>query len=102
MTRAMEDMTIQGMLSDGPEAVLRVARLACLNDMERYFGDDTDDGQSVISYRNEAAALSLILQQLETADGEGLLMGLFAWHACGANWQTSGEQGCLTTTNGNS
>ena len=47
---------------------LQAARLACLDDLERYFG--APDGGTRISYRNEAAALSLILHRLKTIPGE--------------------------------
>ena len=93
----MEDISVQQMLSESPEAVLRVARVACLNNMERYFGDGDDDGLSVISYRNEAAAVSLILQRVYTADGEVKARDDCSWHACNTNWHSSGWQGCVNT-----
>jgi hypothetical protein len=70
------------MLSGDPEGVLRAARLSCLNDMEQYF-EDGADGHAVISFRNEAAAVSLVLQRLNTADGEerrhGMEGGACTW-----------------------
>ena len=57
------------MLSDDPQATLRAARLSCLNDREQYFGCGAD-GHAIISFQNEAAAVSLIQQRLHAADGE--------------------------------
>ena len=46
---------------------LQAARMGCLDDQEVYFG--APDGSAMISYRNEAAALSLILHQLHNLAG---------------------------------
>jgi hypothetical protein len=47
---------------DSLAGLLRKARLACVDDRERYFGCTTAD--DIISPRNESAALSLLLQEL--------------------------------------
>ena len=63
------DKSVEDMQSEDPQAAMRAARLSCLNDQEQYFGD-VADGLAVISFRNEAAAVSLILQRLQAADGK--------------------------------
>ena len=65
----MESIRGQKMLDESPQAALRAARLECLSDMEQYFGDEGNGGHEIISFRNEAAALSLILQRLSSGDG---------------------------------
>lgn len=47
--------------------LIKVARVACLNDMELYFGIESADMS--INPRNEAAALSLLLQELTSTSG---------------------------------
>ena len=49
------------------EEMIKVARIACLNDMELYFG--IENIETPINPRNEAAALSLLLQDLTRISG---------------------------------
>lgn len=63
------------------DELIKVARIACLDHMEVYFG--VENTHNIISPRNEAAALSLLLQKVETTSG-GLLTGALseALYAC--------------------
>lgn len=47
--------------------LIKVARIACLSDMELYFGVETTE--KMVNPRNEAAALSFLLQELNTTPG---------------------------------
>ena len=47
--------------------LIKVARIACLNEMELYFGVETTE--DMVNPRNEAAALSFLLQELTNTPG---------------------------------
>ena len=53
---------------------LQAARVGCLDEQELDFA--APDGHAMISYRNEAAALSLILHRLKTTEGKSTVAEL--------------------------
>ncbi|BDA42806.1 probable actin-histidine N-methyltransferase [Coccomyxa sp. Obi] len=60
--------------------LIKVARIACLNELELYFGVETTE--EMVNPRNEAAALSFLLQELTTSPEQGkgnVLSGLTAF-----------------------
>lgn len=57
-------------ISSNLQDMVMAARTASISDNERYF--NLTDASSIISPRNEAAALSLLLQEVHDRSGEGL------------------------------
>ena len=70
----IEGANIVTAYNDNPENTIRAARRACLNGTDEYFG--AADGQAMLHPRNEAAALSLILERMKTSKDAG------ASHTC--------------------